>query len=387
MRGKHECIIMPKTLFLISLCLIFSSCKQTKGRTVRLLDPDNFTKLIGEKQVSLYTLESGKGLYMQVTNWGGRVVSLWTPDRNGNYDDIVSGYENIDRYLNNTGERFLGAVVGRYANRIANGQFILDKDTFRLPRNDNGQTLHGGTNGLDCIVWDIEKISKNEIVFSYISPDGEEGFPGTVKIFMCYTLTPENEFKITYQATTDKPTIINLSHHSFFNLKGEGSGTITDHLLTIHANNFTPINEYLIPTGEIMPVEGTPFDFRSPTMMGERIKSNDQQLKNGAGYDHNWVIKTIYTEEIKHVASVYEPVSGRTLDIWSDQPGIQFYSGNFFKGEYTGKYGKPLKYRESFALETQKFPDSPNHPQFPSTRLNPDETYTQTCIYKFNVKQ
>jgi aldose 1-epimerase len=378
---------MPKTLFLIFLCLIFSSCKQTKGRTVRLLDPDNFTTLIGEKPVSLYTLESGKGLYMQVTNWGGRVVSLWTPDRNGNYDHIVLGYENIDRYISNTGERFLGAVVGRYANRIANGQFFLDKDTFRLPRNDNGQTLHGGTNGLDCIVWDIEKISKNEIVFSYISPDGEEGFPGTVKIFMCYTLTPENEFKIAYRATTDKPTIINLSHHSFFNLKGEGNGTITDHLLTIHADSITLINEYLIPTGEIMPVEGTPFDFRSQALIGERIKANDQQLKNGAGYDHNWVIKTICTKEIKHIASVYEPTSGRTLDVWSDQPGIQFYSGNFFKGEYTGKYGKHLKYRESFALETQKFPDSPNHPQFPSTRLNPDDTYTQTCIYRFNIKQ
>lgn len=377
---------MQKTFSLIFLCLIFSSCKQ-KGRTVRLLDPDNFTTLIREKPVSLYTLESGKGLYMQVTNWGGRVVSLWTPDRNGNYDDIVLGYENIDRYVNNAGERFLGAIVGRYANRIANGQFILEMDTFLLPRNDNGQTLHGGTNGLDCVVWDIEKISKNEIVFSYISPDGEEGFPGTVKIFMCYTLTPDNEFKITYRATTDKPTIINLSHHSFFNLKGEGNGTITDHLLTIHADSITLINEDLIPTGEIMPVEGTPFDFRSPVLIGERIGLNDQQLKNGAGYDHNWVIKTVYTEEIKHIASVYEPVSGRTIDIWSDQPGIQFYSGNFFNGEYTGKNGRPLKFRESFALETQKFPDSPNHPQFPSTRLNPNETYTQTCIYKFNIKQ
>lgn len=354
---------------------------------MRLLDPVNFTTLIQEKPVSLYTLASGKGIYMQVTNWGGRVVSLWTPDRNGNYDDIVLGYENIDRYVNNTGECFLGAVVGRYANRIANGKFELDEHTWQLSQNDNGQTLHGGLKGLDQVIWDIEKISKNEILLSYTSMDGEDGFPGTVKILMCYTLTPSNEFKITYRATTDKPTVINLSHHSFFNLKGEGNGTITDHLLTIYADNITSINEYLIPTGEIMPVEDTAFDFRKPVLIGERIDQEDEQLKNGAGYDHNWVVKKVYSEEIKHVATVYEPISGRILEIWSDQPGIQFYSGNCFNGRYTGKYGKPLNYRESFALETQKYPDSPNHPQFPSTRLNPNETYTQTCIYKFNVKQ
>lgn len=380
---------MEQTLFflLITLCLLFSSCKQRNEKTIRLLDPVNFTTLIQEKPVSLYTLESGKGIYMQVTNWGGRVVSLWTPDRNGNYNDIVVGYENIDRYVNNTGERFLGAVVGRYANRIANGQFVLDKHIWQLPKNDNGQTLHGGLKRLDQVIWDIEKISKNEILLSYTSMDGEDGFPGTVKILMCYTLTPSNEFKITYYATTDKPTVINLSHHSFFNLKGEGNGTITDHLLTIYADNITPINEYLIPTGEIMPVENSPFDFRKPVLIGERINDEDEQLKNGAGYDHNWVVKTVYSEEIKHVATVHEPISGRIQEVWSDQPGIQFYSGNFFSGGYTGKYGNPLKYRESFALETQKFPDSPNHPQFPSTRLNPNETYTQTCIYKFNVKQ
>lgn len=379
---------MEQTLFfsLITLCLFFSSCKQRNEKTIRLLDPVNFTTLIQEKPVSLYTLESGKGIYMQVTNWGGRVVSLWTPDRNGKYDDIVLGYDNIDRYVNNTGERFLGAVVGRYANRIANGKFVLNENTWQLSQNDNGQTLHGGLKGLDQVIWDIEKISKSEILLSYTSMEGEDGFPGTVKILMCYTLTPANEFMITYHATTDKPTLINLSHHSFFNLKGEGNGTITDHLLTIYADNITPINEYLIPTGEIMPVENTPFDFRKPVSIGERIDHEDEQLKNGAGYDHNWVIKKVCSEEIKHMATVYEPISGRILEVWSDQPGIQFYSGNFFNGEYSGKYGKPLKYRESFALETQKFPDSPNHHQFPSTRLNPNETYKQTCIYKFNVK-
>jgi len=238
---------------------------------------------------------------------------------------------------------------------------------------------------LDMVVWNVDKISDNELVFSYLSPDGDEGYPGNVSFKMVYTLTPENEFKITYEATTDKPTVVNLSHHGFFNLKGAGNGTITDHLLMLNASFITPVNEVLIPTGEILSVDETPFDFRVPTVIGERIDFENEQLANGGGYDHNWVIDK-NNDGVELVASLYEPVSGRYMEVWSDQPGIQFYSGNFFTGKTPDKYGKLMNYREALALETQKFPDSPNHHHFPSTRLNPGDKYTQTCIYKFMTK-
>ena len=384
MKASH--LHLKSYLIVILAGISMLSCREPKLKGVTLLDAEKFTTLVDEKNVSLYTLESGNGIYIQVTNYGARVVALWTPDRNGNYEDIVLGYETIDRYINNKGERFLGPVVGRYANRIAGGRFELDGITYQLPLNDKGQSLHGGIKGLDRVVWDVDMISKNEIVFSCVSPDGEEGYPGTLRIKMSYLLTPDNEFKINYSATTDQPTVVNLSHHGIFNLKGEGNGTITDHVLTIHADYITPVNEKLIPTGEFMEVENTPFDFRKPTAIGDRINQENIQLKNGAGYDHNWVISKTNTSEIKQVATLYEPNSGRLMEVWSDQPGLQFYSGNFFDGKVMGKYGKTLNYREGLALETQKFPDSPNQPGFPSARLNPEETYQQTCIYKFSVK-
>ena len=334
------------------------------------------------KNVALYNLKSGNGLYIQVTNLGGRVVTLWTPDKNKNYEDIVLGFNSIDQYLHNQSERFLGPVVGRYANRIANGQFELEGIVYNLPKNNNGQTLHGGLKGLDMVAWNVDSVTENEIRFSYISPDGEEGFPGTITFRMTYTLTPENEFEIMYNATTDKPTVINLSHHGLFNLKGEGNGTILDHILTINASATTPVNEVLIPTGELAPVDNTPFDFRKPTAIGDRIKVENEQMKNGTGYDHNWVIDKI-NDGVELTAVLREPRNGRVMEVWSDQPGLQFYSGNFLNGKLNGKYGKKHNYREALALENQKFPDSPNHPNFPSTRLNPGEKYTQTTIYKF----
>ncbi len=374
---------MKKFVYIVGILLLITSCN--KKQDVALIDAKAFDTTVDNKKVALYTLESEGGLKMQVTNFGGRVVSLFVPDKDGKYEDVVLGFDSIGKYVNYKGERFIGPVVGRYANRIAKGQFTIDSVQYQLPINNNGQTLHGGLKGFDLVAWDVDNVTKNEIQLSYTSPDGDDGFPGTVKVKMTYTLTPNNEFKITYSATTDKPTVINLSNHAMFNLKGQGNGTITDHVLTLNASHTTPVDSVLIPTGEIASVEGTPFDFRTATAIGARIEAADAQLKNGAGYDHNWVIDKKTPNGVELAAVVYEPASGRKLEVWTDQPGIQFYSGNFFNGKDKGKSGKSLKYREALALETQKFPDSPNHPNFPSTRLNPGETYTQTCIYKFSA--
>lgn len=374
-----------KAILGVVVLAVLASCSETKKENFQLLDKAAFETTFQGKPLSLYTLNSGNGVTMQVTNFGLRVVTLFVPDRNGDYADVSIGYENIDRYINNTGERFLGCVVGRYANRIANGQFELDGTTYQLPLNNNGQTLHGGLTGIDQVAWDVDDVKDNSITFSHTSPDGSDGFPGNLKMKIVYTLTPDNEFKITYEATTDKPTVVNLSNHAFFNLKGEANGTITDHQLMLNASYTTPVNDVLIPSGEIVSVEGTPFDFRNPTAIGARINVDNEQLKNGLGYDHNWVLDRT-GNGVELAATLYEPQSGRFMEVYTDQPGIQFYSGNFFDGKTNGKYGKPIAYREALALETQKFPDSPNHGNFPSTRLNPGETYTQTCIYKFSVK-
>lgn len=375
---------MKKTVWLVCLLAGLFSC-QNAEKGLPLLDKQQFEKTVDGKEISLYTLQAGD-ITMQVTNLGGRVVTLWTPDKNGQMEDIVLGYPNVDTYLNPPGERYLGPVVGRFANRIANGQFTLDGETYQLPINNNGQTLHGGTIGLDMAVWTVEEVTDNRIVLSHVSPDGEDGFPGNLTLQMTYTLTPDNEFRIDYTATTDKPTVINLSHHGVFNLKGEGNGTVMDHVLTLNACAIVPVDSVLIPTGELMEVEGTPFDFRQPTVVGDRINDDNEQLKNGVGYDHCWVMDRKTAKDAEFIASIYEPTNGRLMEVYTDQPGIQFYSGNFFDGTVNGKYGKPLNQREAFALEAQHFPDSPNHPDFPSTRLDPGETYTQVCIYKFSVK-
>ena len=374
---------MKKSLILLGMSLL-AACGVQKTE-LPLLPEEAFQTTVDGKPVALYTLHAGD-ITMQVTNYGARVVSLWTPDREGRYEDIVLGYENIGRYIDNTGERFLGAVVGPYANRIAKGRFTLDGAEYTLPLNNNGQTLHGGLKGIDRVVWDVVSATDDKLVLHYLHPDGQDGFPGNLDIEMTYSLTPDNEFRVDYKATTDKPTVANFSHHPFFNLKGEGNGTVLDNVLTINASHTTPVDSVLIPTGQIAPVEGTPFDFREPHAIGERIGADNQQLRNGGGYDHNWVIDRKTESGIEQVATGWEPASGRTIEVLSDQPGLQVYSGNFFDGKSIGKYGKPQRYRESLALETQKFPDSPNHDNFPSTVLRPGETYTQVCIYKFGVK-
>lgn len=374
---------MKKSLIALGM-LLLAACG-TRESGMKLLPAEAFETTVDGKPVALYTLRAGD-IAMQVTNYGARVVSLWTPDREGRYEDIVLGCESIDRYLDTLGERFLGAVVGPYANRIAKGRFTLDGTEYTLPLNNNGQTLHGGLTGVDRVVWDVVSATDDKLVLHYLHPDGQDGFPGNLDIEMIYSLTPDNEFRVDYKATTDKPTVANFSHHPFFNLKGEGNGTVLDNVLTINASHTTPVDSVLIPTGEIAPVEGTPFDFREPHTIGERIGADNAQLRNGGGYDHNWVIDRKTESGVELAATVWEPASGRTVEVWSDQSGLQVYSGNFFDGKSMGKYGKPQRYRESLALETQKFPDSPNQDNFPSTVLRPGQTYTQTCIYKFGVK-
>ena len=374
---------MKKLTMVLAACLALASCAQKN--TITLFPASDFEAEVDGKNVSIYTLKAGD-LVMQVTNFGGRVVSLWVPDKNGNYEDIVLGYNNIDNYVNNPGERFLGAVVGPYANRIAGGTYTIGEETYNFPQNNNGQTLHGGLKGLDMIVWDVDSVTENTIVLSVLCPDGHDGMPGNRKIVMTYSLTPENAFKVDYVAETDKATHMNISHHSFFNLKGEGNGTINDHVLYLNASYTTPVDALLIPTGEITDVTGTPFDFREPKAIGQDVAVENEQLKNGAGFDHNWVLDRKNPEGLEIAASVWEPASGRYMEVWTDQPAIQFYGGNFFDGKTYGKYGKTLNYRESLALETQKYPDTPHHAHFPSTLLNPGEKYTHACEYRFSVK-
>ncbi|MFI3286110.1 MAG: aldose epimerase family protein [Rikenellaceae bacterium] len=332
--------------------------------------------------IKIYELSAGE-IKMIVTNFGARVMKLFTPDTKGNSADIVLGYNTTEEYLDNKGERFLGAVCGRFANRIALGKFTIDGTEYTLPINNNGQTLHGGVKGLDSVVWNVTEVSTSHIKFHYTSQDGEEGFPGTLSIDMLYRLTDQNEFVIEYSATTDKTTPVNLTHHSFFNLRGEGNGTINDHVMQINASKFIPIDQVSIPTGEIAAVAETPFDFLKPTAIGSRLEVDDEQLKMGAGYDHCFVIDG---EGMRLAARVIEPESGRTMEVYTDQEGVQFYGGNFFDGKTIAKDGvSSYDYRGSFALETQRFPDAPNQPHFPCSILSPDKEYTHSCIYKFGT--
>jgi aldose 1-epimerase len=372
-----------KKFFVIAVtAMAMAACSHRSD--VKLFPVSDFQTVVDGNEVSIYTLKNAD-LTMQVTNFGARVVSLWTPDRDGNYEDVVLGYNNIESYVNNTGERFLGAVVGPYANRIAGGTYSIDGEVYNFPQNNNGQTLHGGLKGLDMVVWNVKDVNDTSIVLNYLHADGQDGHPGNLDITMTYTLTKNNEFKVEYLAGTDKATHVNISHHSFFNLKGEGNGTINDHVLFINASHTTPVNSVLIPSGEVADVTGTPFDFRKPKTIGQDLEVEDEQLANGAGYDHNWVLDRETENELELAAGVYETESGRYMEVWTDQPALQFYGGNFFDGTSYGKYGKTLNYRESIALETQKYPDTPNHSNFPSTLLQPGDVYTHVCVYRFKT--
>jgi len=374
---------MKNTIYLLAFSILFS-CAKPKSLPV-LIDEAGFKTEHDGKTVELFTLKNAKGLVAQITNFGGKVVNLWTPDKNGDFADIVIGYETSGEYFN-TSEIYYGTLIGRYGNRIAKGQFTLNDSVYSLATNNGANHLHGGITGFNNVVWDAKKLDDQTLELTYLSVDGEEGYPGNLNVKVVYKLTNDNELKVEYWATTDKPTPVNLTQHSFFNLKGAGNGDVNDHIMQIMADAYTPVDSILIPTGEFAPVEGTPFDFRAPTAIGARINDDNIQLKFGNGYDHNWVLNKAETG-LNYAAKVIEPASGRTLEVYTNEPGIQFYGGNFMTGEDTGKGGKVFAFRGAFCLETQHFPDSPNKPEFPSTILNPGEKYYSVCVYKFGVEK
>ncbi len=377
-------------MFLIIFANFFFGCSHKKQSvftdTVEKIDVAAFEQTIDGKPTSLYTMVSENGMGIKVTNFGARVVAICVPDANGDAVDVAIGYDNLDDYTNPDKESFYGAAIGRYGNRIDDAKFELDGVDYILPANNNGNQLHGGPKGYHDVVWNAEQVSDSKIIFSYLSPDGEMGYPGNLKVSMVYELTSENGLRIEYTATTDKATVCNLTHHSYFNLSGEGSETINDHVLMINADKITPVDERLIPTGELADVNGTPFDFTSPTPIGQRVNSNNQQMQYGNGYDHNWVLNSS-DEKVALAATLYSPVTNIFMEVYTDQPGVQFYGGNFIDGSTVGKQGGAYEYRSGMCLETQHFPDSPNKPQFPSTTLRPDDTYKHICEYRFSVKK
>lgn len=372
-------------IFLLVFLIQFYSHSQ-KTNTIIELQVTNFQTQVDGKTTNLYTLKNKKGMTVQITNYGARVVSLWVADRKGHFQDVVWGFETIGEYLTSS-DIYCGPIVGRYGNRIDKGRFMLKDKQYQLTLNNNGNHLHGGTNGFYSKVWDAKPliIEGNEALeLTYFSKDGEEGYPGNLTIKVTYILTEDNSLKLQYSATTDKTTIINPTSHCYFNLSGTSRNTILEHVLFINAQKFTPTNEGLIPTGELRNLKGTPLDFTTPTAIGDRIDSNYEQLVFGKGYDHNFIINKPMGSYEK-IATIYSPESGILMAVSSDQPGLQFYSGNFMKGNLKGKQGDDHNYRTGFALETQNFPDAPNHPNFPSAVLEPKQTYTQTTSYTFGV--
>jgi aldose 1-epimerase len=320
-------------------------------------------------------------LETRIITYGGIVISLKVPDQSGKSADVVLGYDSLDGYL--AKGPYFGAIIGRYGNRIAGGKFTLDGKTYSIPPNDGPNALHGGPRGFDKVVWKAKQIPHG-IELSHVSPDGDQGFPGTLSAVVRYTLNGK-DLKIEYLATTDKNTVLNLTNHSYFNLAGQGNGDILKHQVKLNAERFTPVNDVLIPTGELATVEGAPLDFRKSTAVGARINDDNEQLRRGKGYDHNWVLDS-GGGKLAEAAEVYEPTTGRVMQVWTDQPGVQFYTGNFLDGTITGKDGKVYQQRSALCLETQHFPDSPNHPNFPSTELKPGQKYHTVTIYRFSSR-
>jgi aldose 1-epimerase len=335
--------------------------------------------------VEIYTLRNSSGMEARIMTYGGTVTSLKTPDKNGRFDDVVLGHDNLERYIKSS--PYFGALIGRYGNRVANGEFTLGGNTHTLAANNGPNHLHGGLNGFDKVVWNAKPVETQHgsaLELTYLSKDGEEGYPGNLSVTAIYLVTEKNELLVQFSATTDKHTVCNLTHHSYFNLRG--SGDVLGHIVQINADKFTPVDSGLIPTGELKPVGGTPLDFRKPAAIGERInETTDDQIKFANGYDHNWVLNK-HPGEFGPAATVYEPTSGRVMEVWTTAPGMQFYTGNFLDGTIAGKGRQEYQFRAGFCMEPQGFPDSPNHPDFPTTELKPGEIYQHMILYKFSTR-
>jgi aldose 1-epimerase len=393
--------IRTLSLFLLQICsaAVITSCNssstskegETKdtttatANTVALPDRKAFQDTIDGKATDMYVLKNKNNVQAAFTNFGGRLIGLWLPAKDGKMTDVVVGFGSLQGFLNST-ERYYGATIGRFGNRIAKGKFTIDGKQYQSSINNPPNSLHGGKKGFQDVVWDATMPDDHTIQFTYLAKDGEEGYPGNLNVKVTYTLTDDNELQMDYLATTDKKTIVNLTNHAFFNLNGEGSGTINNHTLQINADNFTPVDSTLIPTGKIEPVAGTPFDFRQPQTIGSRIDQQNEQLKNGKGYDHNWVLNAKKSDRLSVAATAVGDKSGIVLEVLTQEPGLQFYGGNFMQSKNTFKSGAKDDHRTAFCLETQHFPDSPNQPSFPSTILEPGKEYHTRSAYKFSVK-
>ena len=350
------------------------------------LNPDAFKTVYEGDSTALYTLTNASGMEVCITNFGGRIVSVSVPDKDGNFRDVVLGFDSIQAYFPSANQTDFGAAIGRYANRINQGRFTLDGVEYQLPQNNYGHCLHGGPDGWQYRVYGVELVSDSSGVLSIDSPDGDSNFPGNVHATVAYTLSDDNALSIEYNAYSEAPTIINMTNHSYFNLSGDPAKPITDQELTINASNFTPVDSTFMTTGEILPVEGTPMDFRNAKVIGADIERTDyEQISNGKGFDHNWVLDTAGNAEVE-AASVYCPSTGILLQVYTNEPGIQIYTGNFLDGTVTGKNNITYNQRTAICLETQHYPDTPNKPQWPSAVLRPGETYHSVCTYKFSTK-
>jgi aldose 1-epimerase len=369
-----------------AVCLVGCAAMSTSHSSSSITKAD-FGKTTDGTPVEIYTLNNSSGAGARIMTYGGIVEKLSMPDKNGKFDDVVLGFDNLDGYLTNS--PYFGALIGRYGNRIGGAKFMLEGQTYTLAANNGPNTLHGGLKGFDKVVWTVVKADVGpdgpRLELNYLSKDGEEGFPGNLNVTAVYTLTEDNALKLTFTATTDKPTVLNLTHHSYFNLAGQGNGDILGHLVYINADQTTPVDSVLITTGEFADVTGTPFDFRTLTAIGARINDPNPVLQYGPGYDHNWVINKP-PGQFGLMARVVEPNSGRVMEVWSDEPGLQFYAGNFLDGTITGKGGKVYQRRTAIAMEPQHYPDSPNKPNFPSVELKPGQTFHNTIEYKFSTE-
>lgn len=373
-------------LFLIPSCQSGNTEKDTSATAAPVYqhpDPAAFTKVVDGKTIGLYIIKNSKGLSASLTNYGARMISFLVPDKNGNQVDVLHGYGTIDEFLNKN--NFYGTVVGRYGNRIAKGKFSLNGKSYSLATNNGPNHLHGGPKGFHAQIWDVVQPDSSEVEFTYLSKDGEEGYPGNLTVKVTYSLTEDNGVLMEYEATTDQPTVANLTNHNYWNLDGELDTSIVDHILSIDADLYTPVDSTLIPIGEMAPVDGTPFDFRTPTAIGDRINSDHPQITYGGGYDHNFVFNP-KQEDFPLVGSLYSPNSGIYMEFFTQEPGVQFYSGNFIRGTESGKGGKTYVHRSSLCLETQHFPDSPNQKTFPTTTLNPGDTLRTKTLYRFSTK-